>query len=176
MRNTRNNGGTARRMYTSLRSIYSPGYIVLNLIFVFVYYLVFTFIIRAQDYGILLLNVPQYLVWILVISSSILFTIAVYSIRNTVRNQAKFSASTLGAVTTVAGGVVNGCGCSAPIIFSLSAIGLSSSQLIGLDDFLSQYSLALVGILVIINLVVILYYLNKLSNPSCKIAGRKRKR
>ncbi len=165
------------RLYMLLWSIYRPAYITLNVVIAIAYYYVFTYIVRFQNNGILLLSIPQWILYLLVATSSVLFTISIYSIRNTRRNNARISASALGTATTLAGGIIGGCGCSAPLVFSLTALGISAASITPLYLFLADNSTLLFSTMVLINLAVILYYLAKLSSPSCRVghAARNKK-
>lgn len=166
--------GIPGRFYASLKSIYRPRYIVLNIAIALVYYEVLISLVKLQNKGILLFNVSLPLIYLLVASSSVLLSIAIYSIKNTRRNQAKVSATGIGAATTLMGGVIGGCGCSAPLIFGLTSIGISASELTPTYLFLADNTTPLFLAMAAINIVAIAYYLNKLSTPSCRInASRK---
>ncbi len=155
---------------STLKSIYKPKYILLNLVVFAVYYLLIRSIVVAQEKVFLIVNpFLYYMIYPLAITSSILLTIAVYSIGNTRRNMAKVTASGLSAVTALLGSVIVSCGCAVPILFSLAAIGISSADIIYLNDFFSAYSVELVLIFIFLNLFLTIYYLNKLSKPSCRI-------
>lgn len=162
-------------LFSLLKSIYRPGYAILNIAVALIYYYAFIFLVKAQNYGILLLSIPMWLLLALVITASVLFTIAIYSINNTRRNQAKVSASTLGVATTLAGGVIGGCGCSAPLIFGLTALGVSASSITPLYLFLADNAVVLFSAMVLVNLATLAYYLWKLSNPSCRIDAKRRR-
>ena len=99
----------------TLASIYRPRYVVLNIAAFVVYYYAYLELIAYQNLGVFLSNVSEGLLYALVLTSSMLLTIAVYSIRNTRNNRASVSATTLGTVATLFGGVIGGCGCSVPV-------------------------------------------------------------
>ena len=164
----------AGAMYLSLRSIYKPKYILLNAALAVVLYFVFNGILSYQQQGVPLYDYPIYLEYALVASSSIVMTIAVFSAANTRNNSAKVSASAAGTVTALAGAVFSGCGCSASLLFSLSAFALSSAQIFALDNFIVANQAPLLLIMIVINLFVAIYYLNKLSRPSCRVKVRRR--
>jgi len=168
--------GFASRAYASIRHIYSPRYIALNIAAAVIYYFIFGFLIRYQNYGILLISVPVLLVYAVIASASVLLTVSVFSIHNTRRNQAKVAASSLSAVTLVVGGVLGGCGCAEPLIFGLGTLGISSSTLFSVNAVLTAYASQIFIAMVLVNLILILYYLNKLSKPACMVRPRARKR
>ena len=159
-----------KNIITSIKNIYGkPFYLIFNIIIAIVYYFIFDFLIRYQNYGILLIETPVYLLYLMIISSSILFTISIYSIKNSKKNAAKVSGSTVSAVVVLFGSVVGGCGCSAPIIYSLSILGLDLSTTSSLAYFLNYYILDIFYFMIIITVICIFYYLNKLSTTKCVI-------
>ena len=151
----------------TIRRIYAPKYILLNVAAAIAYYLVLTYLISVQQYGLLLITIPVYLLYALAITASVAFTIAMYSLFNTRNNKAHVSASVTGTATALVGGVFAGCGCTAPIIFSLTAVGFTTSQVFALNNFISDNSGLLFLSMIAINLFVVIYYLNKLSKPGC---------
>lgn len=161
--------GTARRVSNTLRMIYRPKYIMLNIAAAFVYYFVLTYLISVQQYGAVIVTIPLYLFYALALTASVAFTIAIYSLLNTRNNKAPVSAGVAGTVTTLVGGVFAGCGCTAPLLFSLTAVGFTTSQVFALNDFVSSNIALLFLSMIAINLFVVIYYLNKLSNPACRI-------
>lgn len=168
--------GLRKNILTSIKNIYvKPFYIILNIIFCIIFYFVFVFLIRYQNYGILLIETPIYLLYLMIITSSILFTISIYSIRNTRKNAAKFSGSTVSTIVVLFGGVVGGCGCSAPIIYGLSVLGLDLSTTSTLAYYLNYYILDLFYFMILLNLILIVYYLNKLSTTKCIIKKKNNK-
>lgn len=159
-------------IYRQLKEIYKLRYLLLNLVLAFLYYLLITAILAVQAQGLPFTPVPLYLIYILSITSSVLLTIAVYSIFNTTRNAARFSATAAGTITALAGSIVAGCGCSGAILFSLMAVFLSSSQAFLINTIATENASLLLYIMIIINLSVIIYYIRKLSKPECKISKK----
>ncbi len=152
----------------SLKSIYRPKYIALNIAIAVVYYYLIKYMLSIQQRGIPITIVPLYLIYLLVIVSSITLTIAIYSF-HTRRNQAKFSATSTSVATTVVGGVVAGCGCQAAILFNVLTISLGTGEATLVNTIVTENAPFIFGAMIIINLFVIAYYLEKLSNPKCKI-------
>ncbi len=165
----------AKRIYNSVRRIYRPSYAALNVATAVAYYLFFGFLIRYQDYGIFLVNVPAYLEYAVIITASVLLTISVYSIRNTRRNKAKFTASSVSAVTLILGGVLGGCGCAEPLLMGFAALGISSTTLFSLNSLISSFSVQVFFAMAAVNIAIIVYYLNKLSKQSCIVKPKKSK-
>ncbi|MEM0149343.1 MAG: hypothetical protein QXW10_00395 [Candidatus Micrarchaeaceae archaeon] len=156
----------------TLKSIYrKPVYMALNIAAAAVYYLVYNYILSIQTNRVAV-NIhlpPTYLVYLLVITSSVLLTIAVFSIKNSRNNQAKFSAGITGSFTAAFGGVLGGCGCTSPLLFGILApLGLGS-QFVSFDMFFVNYQIELFVAFILINIGLAAYYLNRLSNPKCAI-------
>ena len=137
------------RVYESLKRIYRPRYAVLNAAAAIAYYFLFSFLIRYQNYGILLVNVPAYLEYSMIATASVLLTISVYSIRNTRRNHARFTASSASAASLLFGGMFGGCGCAAPLIMGLATLGISSSSLFSVNALIAVYSPSLHPVIVL---------------------------
>lgn len=152
-----------------LKQIYSPEFILLNVAFAAMYYLLLTGLLSVQQQGVPFTSVPLVLVYALAISSSVPLTIAVYSISNTRRNRAKLSASTSSIATTVAGGLVAGCGCQAALLTSILAAFTTTGSAVGASTIAAENAPALFAILIVINIFVAAYYLNRLSKPMCRI-------
>ncbi|MGC8479789.1 MAG: hypothetical protein ACP5M9_03955 [Candidatus Micrarchaeia archaeon] len=167
---------TLKNIIETLKSIYSrPFYIILNIIFAFVYYLIFTFLVEYQNYGILLIESPVYLLYLLIMLSSILLTISIYSIRNTKKNIAKVSGTTVSAIAVLFGGVVGGCGCAAPIIYGISVLGLGLGTTSTVAYYLNSYIIEIFIFIILLTLFMILYYLNKLSSKNCVVRRQGKK-
>ncbi|MGC8537975.1 MAG: hypothetical protein ACP5MZ_03270 [Candidatus Micrarchaeia archaeon] len=159
-------------MKTTLRRIYSnPAYIAVNIVAAVVYYGLYSYILSIQTHGIEVdINLPpSYLVYLLVITSSILLTIAVFSVKSTKNNQAKISASATGSITAAFGGVLGGCGCTSPLLFGILApLGLGS-QFVTFDMFFVTYQIELFIVFILINVGLAAYYLDRLANPKCAL-------
>jgi hypothetical protein len=152
----------------ALRTVYKPTYIIINIIVAIIYYFLITELVRYQNKGILLLTAPTPLIYALVISASIMFTLGIYAIKNTLRSKRQASASAIGTITTLFTSIITGCGCSAPLLYSITALGLSISEVSSLEVFLVKYTIPIISIMLAINVLLILYYLNKISK-TCRI-------
>ena len=96
-------------------------------------------------------------------------TIALYSASNTRKNSAKISATSVSAATTLFGGVISGCGCQAAILFNVLAVGVGSGEATLINTIVSENAPIVFLALIALNLSVIVYYLQKLSKPACRI-------
>ncbi|MCL4379020.1 MAG: hypothetical protein M1160_01695 [Candidatus Marsarchaeota archaeon] len=147
----------------ALARVYRPQYIALNIAVAAVYYLIFTYLIRLQNYGVLLITVPKPLIYALVITASMMLTIGVFTLRNTSKGRLGVKAGTAGAFATVFAGVISGCGCSAPLLYGITAFGLSIAEVSVANAFIVNYSIEIVSALIAINIVLIAYNSWKLS-------------
>ncbi len=163
--------GIAGQLYNSLRSVYSVKYIALNIAIAAIYYIIFQYLVQVQSGIFPVLNVPSFMLYLLVITASMLLTV---SIRNLAAHlstaRLNTSAGVLSGVTTVACSMVAGCGCQAPFLFSLTTLGLSSASIVALIDTLSANATLIIAVLIAINIVSLVYYLNKLQSPRKKRA------
>jgi len=152
-----------------LKEIYRPKYILLNIVAAIAYYLLISYILSVQQQGIPITSVSVYLIYVLAITSSVSLTIGIYSIWNTARNIAKASATAIGTLTAIAGSIFAGCGCQAAILFSILTVSLGIGEARLINTAATENAGYIFLALIIINLFVIVYYLNKLSKPKCRI-------
>ncbi len=158
---------TLSRIGRSFRSVYKPAYIFINIVVAALYYLLFIFLIRYQNYGILIFGAPKSLLYALVITSSIMFTIGIYAMRRSFKRKTTASASAVGTIMTLFAGVIAGCGCSAPLIYGITVFGLSIAEVSVLAAFITQYSAYIISVIIAVNILLILYY-------SLKIPGARK--
>ncbi|MGC8622521.1 MAG: hypothetical protein ACP5UC_00975 [Candidatus Micrarchaeia archaeon] len=160
---------------TAIKKIYTPKYVAVNIAALILYYFLARYLVITQEKVFLVVDpLLLYLMYILILSASITLTIAIYSIGNTRKNMAKVTATGVSAFTALVGSVIVSCGCAVPILFSLTAIGISSAGIIALNNFFSKYSIWIVSTFIFLNLLLIIYYLNKLSKPSCEVKVKRR--
>ena len=158
------------RQFKIIKEIYKPRYIALNALLAVIYYLFFSYLVGVQKASAFFIF-PWYLISALILTSSVLSTIAIYSIRATRNNQAKISASGLSLGTIVVGTGLCGCTTSFPIL-AVTTIGLSAEAVTSFGSFLINYNVIIFSVFVLANTLTISYYLNKLSSPECKVKGR----
>ena len=149
----------------SFVAVYKPIYIGINVVVAAAYYVVFTYLIRLQNYGILLITVPHYLIYALVITSSMLFTLGVYAIRASFKNRLGASASAVGTFMTFFAGFISGCGCTAPLLYGITAFGLSIAEVSVAGAFIAEYSVEIILAIIVINVLLILYNSWRISRP-----------
>ena len=162
------------KFYDTLKRIYKPKYIGLTLAIGVVYSVAFWYLAYLQGGDAVMLSVPIYMIFLLIASSSILMTVMVYSIKNIRRNNAKITGTAASAGTVVLGSGL--CGCVTTLLPSLLAfaLGADTPAVFALSSFLKNYNVEIILLLIALNVVVLAYYLNKLSDPSCRIRKGKR--
>ena len=151
-----------------LRSIYTPKYITLSIFLAIAYYAIFLYLAYIQGGGAIMLSTSIILIFGLILTSSITSTIAIYSISNTRRNQAKASGTVASLGTLVTGTGLCGCTTTFPALIAAGA-GFSSTNVYALGGFLKNNNPYIFSFLILLNLIVAVYYLNKFSNPQCKL-------
>jgi len=154
----------------SLRRVFTICYAAIAALAAIVYYLVLVYMIKYQNYGIFLVSVPKPLIYLLAITSAIMFAFGVYAIRSSFMKRAGASASAFGTAATLFTGIIAGCGCSAPIIYGIAALGVSIAEISVLESFIARYSSGIIGAIIAINALLILYYASMVS----KIKGSRR--
>lgn len=152
----------------TLKSIYTPKYIALNIFLAVMYYVIFLYLAYVQGGGAIMLSTSAILIFGLVATASVALTIAIYSIANTKRNQAKASGTTISLGTLVTGTGLCGCTTTFPALIA-TGIGVSSTNVYALGGFLKNNSPYIFSLLIVLNILVAVYYLNKFSKPQCKI-------
>jgi hypothetical protein len=157
-----------------LHRIYNLKYIAFNLLVFIVYYTTITYLLKIQEQGIAFTAVPVAYIYALSFVSSILMTLAVYSVFSSRNNNAKYNATTGSAVTAVAGGLVAGCGCQGTIMYGAFAVVLGSGYATLLNNTIADHVNLVFSALIAINIVILSYYLVRLSSPRCSTNKRSR--
>ena len=92
----------------------------------------------------------------LVITSSVLFTVAIYSLMHNYRSKRLGALNVgIGTAMPVAGSFVAGCGCHGLALLALFSAIISTSETISIVDFLQAYQVPLFSMLVVLNLALI---------------------
>ncbi len=148
----------------------SYPYIIIAILGSIIYYFFFSYLISASSYGAFIFTVPSYLIYLLVISSGILLAVSAYILR---RSTGRFglgaSNSTASALTTIIGGLIAGCGCSAPVLYSiLSFLGITAADSFSISAFsiinsINQFQIPALFFLIGLNIFLIYYNLGKIS-------------
>ncbi|MEM0150105.1 MAG: hypothetical protein QXW10_04370 [Candidatus Micrarchaeaceae archaeon] len=150
-----------------LKAIYKPKYIVLNIAIALAYFFIIKMLIVIQAKSIFVPGLPSYLIALLSITSAVTMTIAVYSISNTRKNQAKVTATTASVLSVALSSAVGACGCQVSVFASLAGIAIGSSGAFALNVIMAENSLYIIAAIILINIFVSIYYISKLSRPAC---------
>ncbi len=145
-----------------------PAYLAIAAISSILFYYLFTYLIAANNYGIMLILVPMYLVYILVITSGIVLSVSIFTIAFSIAyRRIGALGSAEGILIPSIGGLVAGCGCSFPIIESvLLFFGVNVFEAAGIASAIAAYQEWIMVAMILANLAVIYYYLGRLSsNP-----------
>lgn len=157
-----------KRLKLVIKEIYKPKYLALNLILAIAYYALFLYLAYIQGGGSVMVGTSGILIFGLIATSSIALTIAIYSISNTRRNKAKASGTAVSLGTMVTGTGLCGCTTTFPAVIA-AGIGVSSTGVYALGGFLKNNNPYIFSGLIILNLFVIGYYLDKFSRRECKV-------
>jgi hypothetical protein len=152
-----------KRLPRAFKKIYSPKYIVFNVIAAIAYYFVITYFIKAQNYGIILILVPKYLFYLVIASASIMLTTGIYTTINSLHKKGNAAITSLGTVASLFTGLILGCGCGAPALFAITAIGASLIEASAFASTLVNYSMPILAGVVVLNILLVLYYAGKVS-------------
>ncbi len=153
-------------MALTLKQIYKPKYIILSLFLLAAYYAIFLYLAYIQGGNAIMVVAPWYVIFGLIFSSSILMTIAIYSVRNTRQNNAKASGTATSAGSVILGSGL--CGCTTTLLPSVALfLGASTTTAYAISGFVRNYSVYIFTVSIIVNLIVIGYYLNEFSGSKC---------
>lgn len=146
---------TRTSLYKKLKGIYKPRFVLLNVIVAISYYAVFQFLLH---YGIAFAftNIPLYLIYSLIVTSSILFTVAIYSLAHNHKSKRLGALNGgIGTAMPAAGSFIAGCGCHGLALLALFSAFISINESISIVDFLQAYQVPLFAMLIVFNLVLI---------------------
>ncbi len=136
------------------------------------YYALFQFVAGIGSHGIFLITLPEYAVAAASAASAVLLTIAVYTTYNAGRQEVKKGAvggGVVSAVSTFIGGMVAGCGCSAPLLGTLLyAVGINVFGVSSAINYIGKYQMPIIGIVILIDVLLSYYYLG-VSAVRCRV-------
>ncbi len=151
------------KLYRAIRSVYDTRYILLNLVILLVYYVAVQKLLSIQQFGIAFVTAPVYLVVALVLSSSVLMTIAVHTILESRKaRMLGYEEAASSCVTAVVGGIMSGCGCQGAIMYSVLALAMGSGEAYAVNTVFSEHIGLILAALTIINIALVVYSLNRL--------------
>lgn len=157
-----------RNAWHGLVSLYSSLFtLFLNAVLFLAYYYLFTVVIEYSNFGIFLVTVPVYLVFLLVLTSSMLATAASVYLRRSLRLRRVAIGLSQSPIAFVVGTVVASCACNVPILAPvLYLIGLNALEVSSAIAFLARFQEPIIGIIVLLNVCCIYYYLGLLSRET----------
>ena len=136
----------------------------------FFYYFILQYLIEVSNKGIVIVTVPQYLIFFLDISASILITLGVYSVRQTLAKRRALSGASSGLVSSISvltASVSVSCACQAPILYNiLYFLGLNSFEASGIVVTLNDLQVPILWALVGLNLAMILVMTTRIKSDS----------
>lgn len=149
------------RQLAALSRVYrSWRYWLLTTIIAFFYYFLLQYLIEVSNRGIVIITIPQYLVFLLDVSAAILITLGVYSARQTLIKRKALSGASSGLVSSISvltAGVSVSCACQAPILYNiLYFFGLNSFEASGIVVTVNDLQVPILWILVGLNFAMIL--------------------
>jgi hypothetical protein len=150
-------------LWRKLRSIYGTEYLLLNLVILLVYYIVVQKILALQQFGFAIVTAPVWLMLSLVVSSSVLMTLAIHTVLVSRKGRALgYGEATSSCATAVVGGVLSGCGCQGTILYSALAVFAGSGEAFAVNTIFAEHIGLVLGALTIFNIVFIVYSFNRL--------------
>ena len=150
-------------LFGKLRKVYGSWYILLNLVILLVYYVAIQRILGLQQFGLVFSVAPVYLVVLLVLSSSILMTIAIYAIVESRKGKAVgYEGAATSCATTVVAGIFSGCGCQGAILYSALAVVAGSGEAFAINTIFAEHIGLILAALTIFNIAFVVYSLGRL--------------
>ncbi len=157
------------KLFRALGSVYSSKYILLNLLILLAYYLAVEKLLSIQEFGVAFSTAPAYLVTSLVLTSSVLLTVAVYTILESRKARAVgMEEAGASCATAVIGGIMSGCGCQGAIMYSALAIVLGSGEAYAVNTVFSEHIGLILAALAIFNIAMIVYSLGRVPTRRVK--------
>ena len=140
-----------------------PLYIIVAAASASAFFYLFRYIVSASNYGVFLYLGPIYLVYLLVATSGVLFSISVFAIVYSLASRrTEASSSIISILLPSIGGLVAGCACAFPLIASiLLFVGINTFEAAGLISSINSYQVWIMLAMVAINLGIIYYYLGR---------------
>ena len=162
------------RLLTSLRIFSDAKYLLLTLASSAAFFYLFRYMIAANNHGIFLVLLPIYVIYALVATSGILFSISIFTMSYSIASRKLGAIGGLeGVIAPSIGGLVASCACTFPLLESvLLFLGVNTFDAIGIVSAIDSYQVWIISAMILINLGMIYYYLGKISVPPSKKARR----
>lgn len=155
----------SRRLLTALRIYSDIKYIAIALASSAAFFYLFRYMIAANNRGIFLVLMPISLVYVLVATSGILFSISVFAMSYSISSRKLGAIGGIeGVIAPSIGGLVASCACTFPLLESvLLFLGVNTFDAIGIVSAIASYQIWIISAMILINTAMIYYYLGKMS-------------
>lgn len=148
----------------------TPVFLAILIVSCIAYFFFIRYMIAISSEGLVLVTVPIYLLYLVAITSGLLLTASLYSLRLSFGYRIMGAGSGIVSIaTSFIGGLLSSCACSAPILgvimydIGFNALGVSSAI-----SFVSANQYPLLSAVILVNLALLYYSLGKTSS-SCTI-------
>ncbi len=163
----------------ALTGIFSkPLYAIIGILSSIGYFTLFYLMVKSSNYGIFLLTVPVYVIYVISVTSGILLSLSLFSIfKSLLSVRTGVAGGVLSVVLPSVGSTVITCACSYPIIGTfLLFVGVNALELSAAISTLARYDTAAAFLIIAINVVAIYYYLGRIAKAEGLVHKRKAKR
>lgn len=142
-------------------------YLLLALASSAAFFYLFRYLIASNNHGIFLVLMPIYIIYALVATSGILFSISVFTMLSSIASRRIGAIGGIeGVIAPSIGGLVASCACTFPLLESvLLFLGVNTFDAIGIVSAIDGYQVWIISAMTLINLGLIYYYLGKISVP-----------
>ncbi len=154
----------SRRLVTASRIFSHYAYVAIAAISSAIFFYLFRYLIAINNHGIFLLLIPIYIVYALVLTSGVLFSISIFAIAHSVASRRIGEIGSIeGIIIPSIGGLVASCGCAFPLLESIFLFfGVNVFEAIGIISVINSYQLWILIAMILVNLATIYYYLGKI--------------
>jgi hypothetical protein len=142
------------------------------------YFWIINYLVASSNYGIFLISVPVYIVYLMVGTAGILLALGIFSIRNALLGAtAAAEEGVLSAALPSIGSLAVTCSCTYPFLGTvLLFFGASSLEVSAVISYVAAYQAWILAAIIVVNLLLIHYYLGRLAKAERRIylGGRRR--
>ena len=162
------------RLLTAIRIFRHPAYIAIAAVSAILFFFLFRYLISVNNHGIFLIFIPMYVVYLLVLTSGVQFSISLFAIAHSVASKRLGEIGSIeGLIIPSLSGLVASCGCAFPLLESIFLFfGVNTFEAVGVVSVINSYQLWILCALILVNLATIYYYLGKIPMGPSKKRGR----
>ena len=152
------------RLLTAGRIFRHPAYIAIAAASSILFFYLFRYLIAINNHGIFLILIPIYIVYALVLTSGILFSISAFAIAHSIASSRLGEIGGIeGILIPSLGGLVASCGCAFPLLESIFLFfGINAFEAVGIVSVINSYQIWILAAMILVNLATIYYYLGKI--------------